>query len=110
MQWTPEYTFACTYIAAALSGLAVELNSNKPLPFRRFVGVILLYGGLGSGFGMLGYEFLGGQKQPWRVVACGMLVGVRALKINDIRNMLVKLLSTKLEDDSKDKDDKDGSG
>ncbi len=93
MEWSPELTFAVTYIAAALSGLAVVLLEDKPLRFRTIIGTILLYGGLGSGLGMVGYEYLGGKNNPWKVVACGMLVGVRAIKMRDITNLVRRILA-----------------
>lgn len=93
LQWTPDQLFIVTYIAAALSGVAVLLNSEKHITFRRLVGAMLLYGAAGCALSMVGYEYLGGNKYPWRVVGCGMLVGIRAIKWADIREIAMRLFS-----------------
>jgi hypothetical protein len=63
-----------TYALSAVSGLGGVLLSNKTLTTREVVGTIIVYGGLGTGMGMLGYEYLGGKAAPWRVMGCGLSV------------------------------------
>lgn len=91
--WTPEQLFLVTYFVSAISGLGGLFVSNKTISFRDIVGTILLYGGLGTGIGMLGYEYLGGKAAPWRVVGCGMLVGCKAIKLKSLSEVAQKVLA-----------------
>jgi hypothetical protein len=81
-----------TYALSAVSGLGGVLLSNKTLTTREVVGTIIVYGGLGTGMGMLGYEYLGGKAAPWRVMGCGMLIGVKAIKPKAVADMARKIL------------------
>src|SRR5688572_6036347 len=94
MDWTPEKTFIVTYIAAALSGLAVLLRTNEPLTVRSILSAILFYGSAGCGLGMIGYEYLGGRQAPWKVIGCGMLVGIRVIQFKDIAHVARRILGT----------------
>jgi hypothetical protein len=101
MQWSPEYTFIVTYVAAAMSGIGVLLLDGTTLSgaagFRKVLGTIFVYGSLGAGFGMVvGYEYLGGRENPWKAIACGMLVGVKAIKVSDIIEFARRVLSIKV--------------
>jgi len=95
--WTPEMTFFATCVAAALMGLCVLLGENKDLRgwqgFRLIVSTLGINAGMGVGLGWMAYEYLGGKDDPLRVVAFGMLVGVRAIRLQDIRKYLLRLLS-----------------
>jgi hypothetical protein len=90
--WTPQTVFVWTYIAAALSGLAALLRSSKPLTTRTVLSAVLFYGAAGAGLGMFGYEFLGGKEKPWRVIACGMLVGVGLIRAENIRDLIKRII------------------
>lgn len=94
MNWTPEIVFLFTYIVSASVGLGVEFISNRTLTPRLIVGTILVYGGVGAAFGMyVGYEYFGGKQAWWKVVSCGALVGVRAIKVKDIGDFMRRMLS-----------------
>jgi hypothetical protein len=54
---------------------------------------MLLYGLAGCGFGMIGYEFLEGDKYPHRIVGAGVLVGLRIIKWDWLRRMAAKVLA-----------------
>lgn len=90
--WTPETLFYFTYAVSALTAIGVELLSNRTLTFRLVFGTAIVYGGLGGGLGMVCYEYLGGRTAPWRVVACGILVGARAIKLKDVTNLARRAL------------------
>lgn len=92
-QWTPQTVFLCTYVAAALSGVAELLRSTRPITPRTVLAAILFYGAAGSALGMVGYEYLGGKERPWKVIACGILVGVRVIHLADITTLLRRLLN-----------------
>lgn len=92
ISWTPEAVFACTWLAAAVTGMSIYLGSDAPFTFRGLLTAIFFYGGLGCGFGMVGYGWLGGKDEPWRVIGCGFLVGVRAISIKGIKTILQRLL------------------
>lgn len=92
-QWTPTTVFLCTYIAAALSGVGMLLNSDQEITARSVLAAVLLYGAAGCGLGMAGFEWLGGKENPWRVIGCGMLVGIRIIRLNDIKKVIAKLFS-----------------
>jgi hypothetical protein len=89
---SPEVLFVLVYLVSAFSGLGGVLLSSKPISIRIIFGTILVYGGLGSGLGMIGYEYLGGKDAQWKVIACGFLVGTKALKIRDVTRILRKVL------------------
>lgn len=104
---TPEQIFLCTYCAAALSGLTVLLRSDVELTFRNVTSTILFYGSAGVGLGMIAFEWLGGKQNPWRVIGCGFLVGLRIIKTQDIMTMARRLLNiSEPPDDPKEKEKK----
>lgn len=94
IKWTPEGLYLVTFILSAISGLGAEMVSNKPMSFKQILGIAIVYGGLGSGFGMtVVYRYLGGKDAPYFVIASGTLVGLRAIKMQDITKMLRKVFS-----------------
>jgi hypothetical protein len=101
IDWTPEAVFILTYIAASLSGLAALLRTNQPLTVRSVLGTVLFYGSAGCGLGMVSYEYLGGKNAPWRVIGCGMLVGIKVIQLKDISNLVRRLFG---ETNDKDKE------
>lgn len=104
VDWTPWILFVLTYIASALTGLSVVLlDSKEPLSARVVLGTVIKYGALGSGLGMIGYEYFGGKQSPWRVIAAGQLVGARALKLSDIQNLVRRILNLPPSKDDEDK-------
>ena len=107
-QWSPQQVFICTYVAAALAGLSGLLRSPQPLTARAIIGTVLFYGCAGTGLGMVGYEYLGGRENPWRVIGCGMLVGVRLIQFQQIKNIVARILNDPPSNHSnnKNKDDK----
>lgn len=100
--WTAQEIFLCTYMAAALSGVGELLHSSRPVTPRSLCGAVLFYGAAGTGLGMVCYEYLGGKARPGLVVACGFLVGVRAIHLRDITNLLRRILEPHGNSDKKD--------
>ncbi len=97
MQWNSEWVlFASTWLASALTALAPILLSETPknrITFSKLLGTMIMYGGLGSGFGMvIVYEYLGGKTAPWKVICGGMAVGAGAVKKADITKMFRRAL------------------
>lgn len=92
-QWTPTQVFICTYIAAALSGVGALLHSEQEVTWRSMSAAVLLYGAAGCGLGMAAFEWLGGKQAPWRVIGCGMLVGIRVIRLKDISNIIRRLFN-----------------
>lgn len=86
--WTPETLFYFTWAVSALTSIGIELLSNKSLTVRLVFGTAIVYGSLGAGLGAFCYEYLGGKNKPVLVVACGMLVGARAIKTKDVTNII----------------------
>jgi hypothetical protein len=111
MQWNSEWSlFVATWFASALTALAPVLLSNKPCTARLLIGTIVLYGGLGAGFGMtVAFDYLGGKTQPWRVLVCGMLVGAGALKKADITVLLRRMLGITDDHDKRTKSHHDSA-
>lgn len=96
-EWTPFVVFGFTYLIAALTGLGVELitaaEKKQHLTPGLIIGTLLVYGGVGSSLGMyVGYEYLGGKNAPWKVIACGTLVGGRIIKFKTATIVMQKLL------------------
>jgi hypothetical protein len=101
---TPELVFLYTFCAASLSGLAVLLRSGSELNTRNVLGAILFHGSAGVGLGMIAFDWLGGKQAPWKVIACGWLVGLRIIKLSDIAEVVRRILNVNSEkDDDKNK-------
>lgn len=103
-QWnpTPIELFWATLTASALSGLAELLHSTRPVTIRSICGTLLFYGAAGTGLGAFVYEFLGGKTRPVLVLSSGLLVGIRAIKIQDIAAIVFKIFGSHGQDDKKD--------
>jgi len=102
---TPEQVFLCTFCAAALSGLGVLLRSDSALNVRNILSSVLFYGSAGVGLGMIAFDWLGGKQNPWKVIGCGWLVGLRIIKLSDISTVASAILkvTTHKEDEKDDK-------
>ncbi len=103
---TPEQVFLCTFCAAALSGLSVLLRSDSELTIRNIFAAILFYGSAGVGLGMIAFDWLGGKQNPWRVIGCGWLVGLKIIKLTDIQKVSAAILKITGSKDDEDKDQK----
>lgn len=90
--WTPLQLFYATFAAAALSGISELLHSTREVNARSLLTAILYSGCVGCSLGILVYEYAGGKTRPALVVCCGFLVGVRAVKLADIKRMVQKLI------------------
>ena len=91
-QWTPDHLFLFTYCVSALCGLADLVRSHRPLTVRSVLGTILVCGAIGCGLGMLLYDYADGANHPWRVVGPGMLFGVRVIRVDDVKEIVRRLL------------------
>lgn len=103
--WTPDTLFAVAYCIAAANGVAVLLRSKHAVSIRSILSAMLNYGAAGCGLGMIGYEFLGGAEHPHRVLGFAMLVGIRAVRIEDVREFAIRLLGGSWVPGNRDKDD-----
>jgi hypothetical protein len=93
MQWTPETLFLFTYIASAITSLGIELlDESKELSPKLVLGTVIVYGALGSAMGWFAYEYLGGRQSPGKVIVAGLAVGVRAIKVDTVRQALRRLI------------------
>lgn len=92
--WPDTSLFVVTFCGAALAGVANLLRSPDQITLRNLLAAVLFNGVAGTGFGMIAFEFLGGKQNPWRVIGCGMLVGIRIIKLSDVMTIVRKLIGT----------------
>lgn len=84
MEWTPERVFLFTYMISSLNGLGVYLGTSEPLQIRPILYSMITGGGLGIGFGMVAWQWLGGAENPWIIIGCGSLTGLGILRPSDV--------------------------
>lgn len=93
--WLPWHTFLATFVASALMGVSMIIKPEGPPSWWELLRAFLFYGGLGCGFGMTGFHWLGGKEHPERVIGCGFLVGLRIIQYGKIREFVRKVLDGK---------------
>jgi hypothetical protein len=98
MRWTPELVFMATWFFSGLTGLAAEKirEPDRVIPLWTGIAFFIVYGGLGSGFGMVGYNYLGGKDHPLAIIGWGQLVGMRVISI---KKLLAKMVSNSVHKD-----------
>ena len=84
--------FLVTCLASALSGLGSLLASKDELTIRSCLGAFLKSGAAGSAVGLLGFDYLGGSCQPWRVIGAGMVVGIGWVRKDELRKLLARMI------------------
>lgn len=101
--WTPDQLFLYTYIISAVCGIAELFRSTRPITCRSITAAILVNGAAGCGIGMMVYEYFDGSGHPWRVLVAGMMIGLRAVKFEDITTIVGRILGIDMPS-KKDKD------
>ena len=102
LQWTPDKLFYVTFALSSLAAFGAIMASDKRLKPRKVLGETIKYGCLGVGTGAFCFEFLGGKKAPWLVIGTGMLVGGGAIKLKDIRDVVLRAFNFKPSDSDND--------
>ncbi len=96
---TPNQLYILTWALSALTAVGALMGGNKPIGTRVILHSVIVYGGLGSSFGMVvGLKYLGGKESPWIVVALGQMVALREIKMSDITKIMRRILGMKDDD------------
>lgn len=92
--WSPLTLYLLSMLFGGISGIGGLCLSSKEITLRGLISAAIFYGMAGSGLGMLGvYDYLDGKARPWRVLAASSLVGIGTIKMDDIREIVLRMLS-----------------
>ena len=106
-QWKAETVFLITGLLSGLAGACAEARLHKTITKWEGMLASMFYGMLGAALGMFGYAFMGGKEHPEIILACGMLVGLRLIKIKRVRQIVERLIDAIFKFDDKGKKDDD---
>lgn len=106
-KWSPDFVFLLTGLLAGLAGAAAESRLHKTLTVWEDMCAAVFYGMLGAALGMFAFAWMGGKEHPERILACGMLVGLRILKIKRVRMLVERITDAIFKIEDKDKKDDD---
>jgi hypothetical protein len=98
--WSHNFIFICCMLAAALSGFATLLMSDKPITSRNIGAYLLWFGMAGLGTSMLGFDYLGGKQKPWRVIGASIVIGMGVVKITDLGPVFMRVLRSAIGESS----------
>lgn len=84
--------FAIAFAAAGLGGFSALLGSDRPLTLRSGTWAIFWHGSIGSGIGMLGYEYLGWKARPAAIVGFAFLWGAGIVSLEFIKTLVSRML------------------